>query len=551
MPAGSAPRSTDCPDARDLPEDEQERPDEKRPPAKGPVVVVVGGGVSGLSAARRLACQASVGAGRPAGAIRRPPIRVVVLEASSRLGGKVVSGELEGRPIDLGPDNFLVRDPIAERLCDSLGLGDLITAPATGAASLLNRGRLVPLPGGLVLGVPTDLAALARSGVLSSRGVARASLDLLGAAPPPSDAALGLALDQAGDGAEWSAASILGHYLGREVVARLVDPLLGGINAGVTTQLSLAVVAPQIARALSGRRSAIRALAPIPPPAARSYPNNHAGSALSPFRGLKGGLGQMISALSNDLARSGVELRTDCAVASIRCVRPPSGSGRASTLETDRQGGTGPASQHYVLETSSGPVRADALVLAVPAYAAARLLVDVAPGAARELGAVPYSSVSLLTTTWESGSLPSLPAGSGFLVGPTERRLVTGCTVMSAKWPETAGRGRTVLRASTGRFGDLRAAEMSDEEVTRAVIQELREIVGATGQPKSVLVQRWPRAFPQYLPGHLARVRRARSSLDSSGPIELAGAMLGGIGIPACISSGEAAAVAVLAHLKR
>jgi len=463
-----------------------------------------------------------------------------VLESDDRFGGKIASGEFRGCSIDFGPDNFLTRNPSAAELCGQLGIADDLLAPATSSASVVARGRLHPLPAGLILGLPPDMVALARSRIVSGRGLARAAIDLLALRAPITASSLGLAPEEivtgrahGGGGAsdpggpEWSAASILERRLGRELVERLVDPLLGGINAGGLDQLSLVVVAPQVAKALVGHRSVTRALRLL----ARSTPKPSAGAstkAMPFFLGMRGGLGRMVEALVVDLQGRGVQLRTGTAVTALRQVR-------------DR----------YELETASGTIVADGIVLAAPGYVAARLLVDDAPAAAAELGSIPHSSVALVTLAWPSGVLSGLPQASGFLVPRCEGRIVTGCTFLSAKWPHAAGAGEVVVRASTGRYRDERPSSMSDEELVEAVLGELRELIGASAPPLASLVQRWPRAFPQYLPGHLRKIERAQAALGELPALTVAGPSLGGIGIPACLTTGERAALEVRDRLNR
>jgi oxygen-dependent protoporphyrinogen oxidase len=192
---------------------------------------------------------------------------------------------------------------------------------------------------------------------------------------------------------------------------------------------------------------------------------------------------------------------------------------------------------------------ADGVVLAAPGYVSARLLVDSAPEAAAELGSIPHSSVALITLAWPAAA-GSLPRGSGFLVPRCERRIITGCTFLSAKWPHAANAGEVVVRASTGRYGDERPSTMSDDELIEAVLGELRELMGATVTPLATMVQRWPRAFPQYLPGHLRKIERARLALGELPALALAGPSLGGIGIPACLTTGERAAMEVRDRLR-
>ncbi|MGO9334630.1 MAG: protoporphyrinogen oxidase [Acidimicrobiales bacterium] len=508
------------------------------------VVVVVGGGISGLAAARILAgalptsvgCQH--GAGNPTGG---PDIEVVVLESDDRFGGKILSGEFRGRPVDFGPDNFLTRNPSAAELCFQLGIGDDLVAPATSSASVVTRGRLQPLPSGLILGLPPDLMALARSRIVSGRGLARAAFDLLALGKPISPSNLGLSPEETAakghfakggvgardpGGPEWSAGAILQRRLGREIVERLVDPLIGGINAGGTDQLSLAVVAPQVAQALVGHRSVTHALRLL----ARATPGRPAGDIAKSrpfFLGVRGGIGHMVDALVADLQARAVKLQTGTAVTALRRTK-------------DR----------YELETPSGTVLADGIVLAVPGYVAARLLVDGAPVAAAELGSIPHSTVALVTLAWPSGAITALPQGSGFLVPRCEGLIITGCTFVSAKWPHAAAPGEVVVRASTGRYRDERPSSMSDEELVDRVLGELQELIGTSAPPLDSLVQRWPRAFPQYLPGHLRKIERARVALGELPALGLAGPSLGGIGIPACLTSGERAALEVLDRLR-
>ncbi len=508
------------------------------------VVAVVGGGISGLAAARVLAGARPVSLELQDGSSRQdrgPDIETVLLESDDRFGGKILSGKFRGRSVDFGPDNFLTRNTSAAELCDQLGIGDDLVAPATSSASVVSRGRLRPLPTGLVLGLPPDLVALARSRIVSSRGLARAAVDLLALGAPISASSLGLspeetATGRAGEnvagagnpgGPEWSAASILESRLGRELVERLVDPLLGGINAGGLDQLSLVVVAPQVARALVGHRSVTRALRLL----ARSTPRpsvNASAKARPFFLGMRGGLGRMVEALVADLHGRGVQLQTSAAVTALRR-----------------------AKDRYEIKTANGTIVADGIVLAAPGYVVARLLVDNVPAAAAELGSIPHSSVALVALAWPSDALPGLPQGSGFLVPRREGGIITGCTFLSAKWPHVAAAGEVVVRASTGRYGDERSASMSDEGLVEAVLGELRELIGASVPPLASLVQRWPRAFPQYLPGHLRKIERARVALGELPALELAGPSLGGIGIPACLTTGERAALEVRDRLSQ
>jgi oxygen-dependent protoporphyrinogen oxidase len=497
-----------------------------------PVYAVVGGGISGLAAARRLAAGCP-SAGRqdrgPGGSAHEGPGGpddgpvVELYEASPRLGGKVRSLELAGRVVELGPDAFVTRNPAAARLARELGLGDALVAPAVFSASVYARGTLRPLPAGLALGVPTDLRALRRSGIVSRRGLWRAALDLVlpGVALPAG--AVGL-----GEGPETpSAGTVFRRRLGDEVVDLLVDPLLGGINAGRADDLSLSVAAPGLAVALAGRRSALRALAPLasrpsPPPQPAPAP------ADPPFLGLDGGLERLVERLREELETTGVRVVTSSPVDAIL---------------RDEHG--------LLLDVGGDRRRVAGVVLATPAYESARLLEGVAPGAAELLAAVPYASVAVATLVYAASSFSRPLTGSGVLVPRSLGLLMTACTFLSLKWPSPAeGRGRVSLRVSAGRAGDERAESLSDRELLARLREELALVLGVVNPPLAVHLQRWPRSFPQYRPGHLALVARAASELAGL-KVALAGAALGGIGLSACVASGEGAAESLLGGAAR
>jgi oxygen-dependent protoporphyrinogen oxidase len=486
------------------------------PVARQPVVAVVGGGISGLAAAWALVRDCD-----------RPP-RVLVLEGSERAGGRIETVPFLGRPLDTGPDAFITRSPAAEALCRELGLGDELIAPASGEAHLYLRGRLRPLPQGLFLGIPTDLRTLRRSRFLSTPGLLRVAADLLlpGQALP------------SGAEADPSVSDVIGRRIGGEALRVLVEPLVGGINAGATDHLSLSAALPQVAAVLEGRRSLVRAARSAmgkrpgggraPDHRDRGSSSDQPAAAKPVFLGLAGGLGTLVDRLVEALTEKGVELRLGQAVGALT------------------------AEQHgYELAMGGGTdEHADAVILAIPAYEASKLVAALSPAAAGDLAGVVYSSVALVTLVWPANAAGAgLPAGTGFLVPRSERTLVTACTFTSAKWPRSSVPGRLVLRASVGRVGDDRMAGLSDTELMARVRQELAQILGITEHPLSGMVRRFPASFAQYEPGHRARVVRIRQALAATGHIAVAGAAFDGIGIPACVASGERAARHVLAGL--
>ncbi|MEW6152707.1 MAG: protoporphyrinogen oxidase [Actinomycetota bacterium] len=458
-------------------------------------VSIVGGGITGLATAWYLRQYA-------------PGLAVTVWDASDRLGGKLRTGSLDGVAVEAGPDTFLARVPWAVELCRALGLEDELVAPATGRAYIWTRGRLRPIPEGTVLGVPARLDPLARSGIVSPAGLARAALDLV--LPTSGPAAGGVA------GADRSVADVVGGRLGREVVDRLVDPLIGGIHAGRADRLSLAAVAPQVAGPAAHGGSLMRALRgslppPTPTPAARAGPEGYGTPGGPLFLGLRGGIERLVERLVERLG--GPELRLGAPVRSLD-------------------------------DLGRGPV-----VLTVPAFAAAPLIEPRSADAAGELAAITYASVVTVTLAYGEDALASGPLdGSGFLVPRVDGRLITACTWLTSKWPHLAeGRpGLVLLRASAGRAGDDRAMELDDAELVDRVHAELVEAMGLRSAPRSHFLTRWPRAFPQYDVGHQARVARIESALAADAPgVTVAGAAYRGVGIAACIQQARQAALSL------
>lgn len=435
-------------------------------------IAVVGGGIAGLAAAYDC-----VAAGHEA----------VVFEASDVAGGKVQTRPFAGRDLDTAPDSFLARRPEAVQLCEELGLGGELVAPSESSAYLWSRGRLRRLPTGLVLGAPVDPVALARSGVLSPLGIARAALErVVPGSPLGADAAVG---------------DVIARRFGREVNDRLVDPLLGGINAGDTRRLSIDAAAPQLAAAARKGRSLTRALST----AATAVPAGAGPVFLTPRRGL----GTMVQALVDRIG-------------DVRLSSP------VDAVEADGPG-------WRVRDEAF-----DGVVLAVPAFAMAPLLQPHAAEAARVLAGVEHASVVLAALAYRRADVPHPLDGSGFLVPRPEGRLITACSWASSKWAHLAAPDTVVLRVSAGRIDDDRAMAMDDDGVLRSVSGELRTMMGIEAAPVEAAVHRWPRSFPQYAPGHLDRVAAAIASLP--GGLAVAGAALGGVGLPACIGSGRTAA---------
>jgi protoporphyrinogen/coproporphyrinogen III oxidase len=450
-------------------------------------VVVVGGGISGLSAAWRITEFAA-------------DTEVVVLEAADAVGGKLRVASVGGVPVDVGAEAMLTRRPEGVELAKDAGLGDALIEPLTTSAAVYAGGAAHPLPARTMLGVPGDAGALRSSGVLS-----HAAMSIVDSEPshPP----LEPLLDDVAVG------PLVRSRLGDEVVERLVEPLLGGVYAGRADELSLQATMPALAAQLRAGGSLVRAAAVV---------SGGAGGGGPVFTSLAGGLGRLPIALA---ASGHFAVRTGITVRAIR--RTPAG---------------------FALDCGPVPrpelVEADAVVVAVPPGKAARLLRDVAPAAGAELSTVDTASVAIVTLAYR-GVTP--PAGSGLLVGTREGYRVKAVTLSSRKWPITRD-GLTILRASVGRVGETADLQHDDAELIALARHELPALIGVDAEPVDALVTRWGGGLPQYAVGHLDKVVRIQEAVAAVPGLAVCGATYGGIGIPACIASGRQAAQRILAR---
>ena len=481
-------------------------------------VVVVGGGIAGLSAALRLSQAGSA---------------VTVVEPG-RIGGKIQTSMFAGRALDEAADAFLLRVPWALALCHDLEIDGELISPVARRAEVFVDGHRHLLPEGHLLGVPTDVAALAASGLVSPEGLARFEADLTMATQPTDPAA---AVDgRPGD--DVAIGPYLRGRLGDEVVDHLIDPLIGGINAGDTDRLSLAAVVPQIdAAARSGDPSLIRSAAAQIAAGRSKAAGGGTGASAPIFAAPLGGMARLIDAMVGFMPA--VDFRVGRSVSAIE----PSGS--ASNR-----------SWRVVLDDAT-LIEASAVVVACPAFAAGPLLTEIAPTTAARLSGIEHSSIAMVSFAFERTALGgSSGAGlvadvSGCLVPRDQDTLITAISYGTSKWAQWRNEQRddVVLRVSAGRFGDDRHLELDDDALVSRMVADLDRVLGVAAAPTDVRVCRWPRSFPQYAPGHLRRVDEIEAELDelrgSGAAIAVAGAALRGVGIPASIHTGEQAAEAL------
>ena len=493
-----------------------------------PHVVVVGGGISGLAAAFFLRDQA---------------VRVTVLEGSPRLGGKLCVSEIAGVAVDEGAEALLVTRPEGTGLIADAGLADQRVAPGTTSSAIWTRGALRPLPRRQYLGVPSDMTELARSGVLSADGMTRARQDL---DLPPT----------ARDG-DVPVARYIAARFGDEVVNRLVDPLLGGVYAGRSTELSFDATLPRLAAVSGQHRSLAEAvLSLLPPPpaeraAAQAAPGSGPQAAGSVFTTLAGGLGTLPDVLGK---ASAAAVRTGAMARELS--RTDSGWRLAV--------GSAAAPEH---------VDADAVSIAIPARPAGRMLARL-PGvsaAVTAFGEISYASMAIVTLAYPRSAFPgparraegksepglglSSLGWSGYLVPAVDGRAVKATTFSTVKWPHLAAEpapgaeALEIVRCSVGRIGEEALLQRDDNDLALLAAAELKEVTGVRGAPAATRVTRWGGALPQYTVGHLDRIARIRAALATQPGLAVCGAAYDGVGIPACVATARTAVDQVLAFL--
>jgi len=486
-------------------------------PGPRPHVVIVGGGIAGLAAAFFL---------------RGEPVRVTVLEGSPRLGGKLSVSEVAGIAVDEGAEALLVRRPEGTGLIREVGLGDQLVTPGTTSSAIWTRDAMRPLPRRQFMGVPADLADdgdLARSAVLSPEGLARAQQDLdLPATPRDGDTAV---------------AAYVGARFGDEVVERLVDPLLGGVYAGRSEDLSFEATLGPLAAAAPAHRSLSGAVASLLP--AAGEPGASPPGRPAVFTTLSGGLGALPGAVAE---ASGAIIRT-----------------RATVRELARTA-TG---WRLTVGSAAAPeeITADAVVLALPARPAARLLGGVpgASAAAAALNGIEYASMAIVTLAYPRSRVPAIQDAmaqgaprSGYLVPAVEKRAVKAVTFSTVKWPHLARATEAteatepvdLIRCSIGRISEEGVLQRDDRELAALAASDLAEATGAQGDPLDRRITRWGGGLPQYSVGHLDRVAVIRAGVDAQPGLAVCGAAYDGVGIPACIATAQQAVSQILASVR-
>lgn len=457
---------------------------------------IIGGGISGLSAAFHLEKARTSGA----------PVEYSLLEAAPRLGGSMYSERVDGCLIEGGPDSFLTEKPWASQLCKELGIdGSLIGSnDHLRKTYIVVKNRLIAMPDGLMFMVPTKLLPTALTPLFSWRTKFRMARELM---HPPRR------MDH-----DETVAEMVERHFGPEVVDRLADPLLSGVYGGDSAQLSARAVLPRfvdmeekygsLSRAMLAAHNKMKAAMKDRKPAPL-------------FTSLADGMQQMVSAIEGRIRMDWVQTGTQ--VSSV------------SKTESGWQAISNRGAQSF-----------DGLIFASGARAAGQLLRDVNPQLASGLSGIPYSSSVTVTMGYSMAALRALPPGFGYLVPRSEGRRMLACTFVHNKFPHRAPANKGLLRCFLGGAKDEAILNENDETINGIVLREIRDILGLTAEPRFIKIYRWRGAMAQYTAGHLARVARIEESVKAIPTLAIAGNAFKGIGVPDCVRSGQEAAQTLL-----
>ncbi|MGH9253385.1 MAG: protoporphyrinogen oxidase [Vicinamibacterales bacterium] len=450
-------------------------------------VVVVGGGIAGLAAAYEL---------------QRRGLRIRLLEATARLGGVILTEHFDGWIIDGGPDSLLVQKPAGVGLCRELGIADrLVSTLEPRAAYVVRDGTLHALAGGSFLGFPVGVAALATSSLFSVGGKLRMACELV--------------VPRREDGADESIAAFVRRRFGGEAADYLAEPLLAGIHAGDAERLSMRALFPRLTEAEQRTGSVIRSLRAL-----RMRPSSEGA-----FVSLPGGLGELVDTIAAALTPETVVL-----------------SARTTHL---RRATT------YTLHSDAGSFEARAVILAVPAYAAANLVRSLDATLAGFCESVPYASTATVAFGYHREQIGHPMQGSGFVVPRVERSPLLAATWVTSKWPGRAPDGCALLRAFLGGGRDPHRVDQSDEELVESARRALEEVLDISGEPLFARLFRWSRQSPQYEVGHLDRVAAIEQRLASVPGVFVTGSGFRAIGIPDCIADGRQVATAAAQYVAK
>jgi protoporphyrinogen/coproporphyrinogen III oxidase len=466
-------------------------------------VVIVGGGITGLAAAYYLQKHARE---------NQLPLDVKLVEASHRVGGKMQTYVKDGFVIERGPDSFLERKESAGRLAREVGLGDKLVNNSTGKSYVLVKDKLHPMPGGAVMGIPTQIGPFVTTGLFSWPGKFRAAGDFfMPASKVKGDQSLG---------------EFFRRRLGDEVVENLIEPLLSGIYAGDIDNMSLLSTFPQFYQVEQKYGSLILGTKKTTPSPTKKPAETGQVRKKGMFLTVTSGLQSFVDAIESKLEPGSV----------IKGIR-------VDKVSKHENG--------YRMRLSSGEtLDADSILVSAPHEAALHMFSD-HEHIFDPFRNMPSTSVATVAMAFPESVIKEDIDGTGFVVSRNSDYTITACTWTHKKWPHTTPEGKVLLRLYVGRPGDEALVELSDDEIIKIALEDLNKTMDIQAQPDFAVVSRWKEAMPQYTVGHKERVANLKDNLANELPgVFVGGSSYEGIGLPDCIDQGEAAVEKILDYLK-
>ncbi|TFJ93544.1 protoporphyrinogen oxidase [Lentibacillus salicampi] len=461
-------------------------------------ILIAGGGITGLSAAFYLQKE-----------IREKglPYEVKLVEAGSRLGGKIKTTRRNGFVIEQGPDSFLSRKQPGVKLVRELGLSDQLVRNGTGQSYILVNNKLHKIPKGSYMGVPVSIRPFLFSGIFSPVGKLRAGMDLVLPRGKTGDQSLG---------------GFFRRRFGNELVENLIEPLLSGIYAGDLDDMGIMATFPNFYQLEQEHRSLIKGMRKTMPE--KKKPKKSSGKKRGMFYSFANGLETLVERLE-DVLGDNVSL----------------GVGVDHVEKKDHG--------YHVLLSNGDVYRADAVVMATPHDTLPKIfsqyeLFD-------DFRDIPATSVANVAMAFDESAIKQDIDGTGFVVSRNSDFRITACTWTHKKWPNAAPDGKALVRCYVGKPSDQSVVDLSDEEITNIVLDDLNKTMNITAKPEFSVISRWVNAMPQYTVGHTERIANVRDDMDQELPgVFLAGSSYEGVGIPDCISQGEKAVTDVLTFLR-
>jgi protoporphyrinogen/coproporphyrinogen III oxidase len=462
-------------------------------------VVVIGGGITGLTTAFYLQKEALE---------NNLPLEVKLIEASHRLGGKMQTIVQDGFTIERGPDSFLARKQSLSRLVNAVGLGDRLVSNTAGKSYVLVNQHLYPMPGGSIMGIPTQIAPFVTTGLFSMPGKLRAAADFV--------------LPRSSVKEDQSLGEFFRRRLGNEVVENLIEPLLSGIYAGNIDQLSLMSTFPQFYEVEQKYRSLILGMRKATPKKPNALEKKEKGIFLTLSTGLQSLADRMEELLEPQSIYKGHKVE--------------------KVIKNDKD-------NKYQLELSNGKtMQADTIVVCVGHQVAQSMFSNFE--LFNGFKDMPSTSVATVAMAFPKKAIEKDLDGTGFVVSRNSDYSITACTWTHKKWPHSAPKDKVLLRCYVGRAGDEAIVDLSDDQITKIVLDDLKKTMNITMEPEFSFVSRWKDSMPQYMVGHKKRIEAVKKEMINKLPgVFLAGSSFEGIGLPDCVDQGEEAVRNVLAYI--